>query len=115
MGRIAIAHHDTTQTFAQQMLNPVKRTRWLHDNKGRQFPENAPQPGFTAVHTPACLVDVKSRGILNIRYDVVISRLECLASDALQTADLAVRHFQVKQIPRISGHHSLAEPGKTTK
>ncbi len=28
IGRIAIAHHDTTETFAQQMVNLVTRTRW---------------------------------------------------------------------------------------
>jgi hypothetical protein len=97
------------------MVNLVTRTRWPHGKQRRQFSDNGPQPGFTAVLTPACFVDVQSSGISNIRYDVVISRLESLASDALQAADLSVGHFQVKQIPQNSGNHSLAEPAKTTQ
>ena len=58
---------------------------------------------------------MQGSGISNVRHYVVVSRLESLASDALQTADLSVSYFQLIQVLKYSGDHSLAESPKTTQ
>jgi len=58
---------------------------------------------------------MQGSGISNVCHDVVVSRLESLASDALLTADLSVSYFQLIQVLKYSGDHSLAESPATTQ
>lgn len=115
VGLIAIADHNAIEIITQQVMNLVTGTRRPHIQQRRHLPNDGPQPGLVTVLAPACFVDIQGSGISNVRHYVVVSRLESLASDALQTADLSVSYFQLIQVLKYSRDHSLAESPKTTQ
>ena len=114
-GRIAIADNDAIEFFTEQISGHGPRPRSAHGKERAEATHDRPQPGLASVLAPAGFVHVYCGRISDIHYDFVIPGLHCLASDALQTADLAVGDLQTKQILQQRGDDPLAASAKAAE
>ncbi len=112
VSRIAIADDDAVEPFTQQFGDHRARPGCAHSEQRAEVTHNRPQPGFTAVLSAAGFVDVDRGRNSDIRRNFIIPRLHRPASDALQTADLAVGDLKIKQIPQQRADDPLTESSK---